>query len=124
MNAESTQLSLHTYFRWLSKGEVLKRVYELHGKLALCFIEREKTKFKDSFSQEEKLNPNAYLAGIFGLFDQMNISLQGHSLSITDLNGKIKYFQMKVDLWLSVKAERKGDIHVPSFWLLSLKPQQ
>jgi iron-sulfur cluster repair protein YtfE (RIC family) len=54
--------------------------------------------FKNLFSQDEKLNQIAYLADMFGLLNQLNISLQG---PIIDLYDKIKSFQMKVDLWLS-----------------------
>jgi hypothetical protein len=43
---------------------------------------------------------------MFGLLNQLNISLQGHNSSIIDLYDKIKSFQMKVDLWLS-KLEGK-----------------
>jgi hypothetical protein len=69
--------------------------------------------FKYLFSQDEKLNQIAYLAGIFGLLNQLNISLQGNNSSITDLYDKIIYFQMKVDLWLSKLKRRKT--HVSNF---------
>jgi hypothetical protein len=62
----------------LPKGKVLKRVYDLHEELAVFFTEEEKMEFKDLFSQDEKLNQIAYLADMFGLLDQLNISLQGH----------------------------------------------
>jgi hypothetical protein len=53
------------------------------------------------------LNQIAYLAGKFSLLNQLNISLQGHNSSIIDLYDKIKYFHMKVDLWLSKLKGKK-----------------
>jgi hypothetical protein len=47
------------------------------------------------------LNKIEYLAGVFGLLNQTNNSLPGHSSDIIDLHDKIKCFPMKADLWFS-----------------------
>jgi hypothetical protein len=55
---------------------------------------------------------------MFGLLNQLNISLQGHNSSIIDLCDRIKSFQMKVELWL---PKFKGKKTCSQFWLLALK---
>jgi hypothetical protein len=47
--------------------------------------------FKDLFSRDEKLNQTAYLADMSGLLNQLNVSLQGHNLSITDSWDKVVF---------------------------------
>jgi hypothetical protein len=80
---------------------------ETHVLLAVFFPEKGKMEFKDLFSQDKKLNQIAYLVDIFGLLNQLNISLEGHNSCIIDLYDKIKYFQKKVDLWLSKLKGKK-----------------
>jgi hypothetical protein len=83
------------------KAKVLKLIHDLHEKLAVFFSNREKLEFKDMSSRDEKLNQTAYWADMFGLLNQLNVSLQGHNLFITDSYNKMKSFHMKVDLRLS-----------------------
>jgi hypothetical protein len=79
-----------------------------------CFSPKnEKVELKYLFGRDEKLNQIAYLAAIFGLLNQLNISLQGHNSSIIDLYDKIISFQIKVDLWLSELKRMKT--HVSNF---------
>jgi hypothetical protein len=94
-------------------------VYDLHEELAVFFSEKGKMEFKDLFSQVEKLNQIAYSAGMVGLLNQLNISLQGHNSSIIDLYDKIKSFHIKVDLWLSKLKDRRHTCF--QFWLVALK---
>jgi hypothetical protein len=54
----------------------LKRVYDLHEELEVFSNEKGKMEFKDLFSQDKKFNKIAYLADMFGLSNQLNISVQ------------------------------------------------
>jgi hypothetical protein len=50
-------------------------VYDLHEELVVSFTKKGKIKLKNVFSQDAKLNQTAYLADMFGLLNQLNISL-------------------------------------------------
>jgi hypothetical protein len=54
------------------------------------FTEKGKMEFRGLFGQEEKLNQIVYLADMFGLLNQLNISLQGYKSSIIDLYDRMK----------------------------------
>jgi hypothetical protein len=56
---------------------------------------------------------------MFGLLNQLHISLQGHNSSIIDLYDKTKSFQMKVDLWLSKFKGKQTYIHTYMFPVLA-----
>jgi hypothetical protein len=65
----------------------------MYEELAVFFTEKGKMEIKDLFSQEEELNQIAHLADMFGVLNQLNISLQGYNSSIRGLHDKIKSFK-------------------------------
>jgi hypothetical protein len=58
----------------MSKGKVLKHVSDSHKELAVFFSDEGEMQFKDLFSQDKKFNETAYLADMFGLLNQLNVS--------------------------------------------------
>jgi predicted porin len=65
-------------------------VYDLHDYLKEFSYKKGKMECEDLFSQGEKLNHIAYVADMFGLLNELNVSLQGQNSSITDLYDKMK----------------------------------
>jgi hypothetical protein len=96
MGAASTELLLYTKIRWLSKGKVLKHVYDLHEELKEFFYHEGAMEFKDKFCQNEKLNQIMYLTHTFGLLNDLKVSLQGLNSFITDFHDK----SFQLNLWI------------------------
>ncbi|VVC26490.1 Hypothetical protein CINCED_3A000420 [Cinara cedri] len=57
MDSEHYQLLLHFEIRWVSRGKVLSRLFELRHEVRLFFIEH-----KSSFTLSERLNDFSWLA--------------------------------------------------------------
>lgn len=94
---------LHTAVRWLSKGKVLSRVWELRDHIAtfLTQLNKEATTrvYQEFLSSKEDMTVVAFLVDIFTHLNNLNLHLQGKSASISDVKSQVTAFQQKLDIF-------------------------
>lgn len=98
LGTEHETLLFHTNVRWLSKGNMLGRLYELRDEVTM-FLEIEKSDYLASFKSEEAILSLAYLADIFEALNALNRQLQGRDASMIAHCDAIRTFIGKVQLW-------------------------
>ena len=99
LSADHSVLSFHSNVRWLSKGNVTKRVYELCKELLGFFEQSNKcetlvTSLRDDFF----ILILAYLVDIFDAQNMLNKNLQGKDLTVCEFITKVKAFLAKLRL--------------------------
>ena len=91
LGAHYNNLLFYCTARWLSKGKVLIRVYELRNEIFI-FLKEENHALAITFQDEVFLIHLAYLCDIFAKPNQLNISLQGKDTHLLQLHDKITAF--------------------------------
>lgn len=111
MNSEHETLLFHTEVRWLSKGNMLSRLYELREELQI-FLTDKNNELLDQFCESKFQIQFAYLVDFFAELNKLNLQLQGSgnlklqgTSNIFAYEDKISAFIAKIELWLS-KVER------------------
>ena len=98
MGSEHVVLLFHTEVRWLSRGEILNRIAELHAEIAL-FLREHQNKFAENFEDDVFILSLSYLADIFSHLNDLNFTMQGAGVNGLLCAEKAEAFKMKVSLW-------------------------
>ncbi|XP_034733456.1 zinc finger BED domain-containing protein 5-like [Etheostoma cragini] len=99
LGSEHEGLLFHTEVRWLSRVNVLSRLYELRDEVRLFLMEHG-SQLADHLTDPDWLTRLAYLSCIFEKLNGLNLSLQGENTSILSLNDKIHAFMRKLQRWI------------------------
>ena len=104
---EHTMLLYHTEVRWLSRGCVLSRLFELRDEIQQ-FLREAGHELAEYFDDPEFVQALAYLADAFTALNELNRSLQGRGISILDACEKLSAFRENLLLWIS--RVKKGNL--------------
>ena len=77
MNADHKVLLFYTAVRWLSKGNVINRVFEMNDEIKLFLEIQERKDLLVHFEDEAWNKRVAYLADIFDQLNKLNLRIQG-----------------------------------------------
>ena len=114
MDAKHTSLLYHTQVRWLSKGNMLSRIFELR-EVKLFLVAKQKNDRLFAFDGDKFSLYLAYLADIFETLNQLNKKLQGSGSNIIVHTDAIKAFVAKLKLW----SQRANNDNFTSFHCLT-----
>lgn len=98
MGSEHNQLLYHTEVRWLSRGRVLSRLFELREEVRIFFADKNNP-LAEKFADPKWLAQLAYLADIFDRLNVLNAGLQGRDTNLFVLTDKIESWIHKLRLW-------------------------
>ncbi|XP_075454709.1 zinc finger BED domain-containing protein 5-like [Ascaphus truei] len=99
MGEDHVTLLLHTEDRWLSRGKVLTRVFELREQLQIYFGENNESIFSNYLEDESWLLKLAYLADISEHLNTLNTNMQGPKENILTCTDQLVAFKNKIGVW-------------------------
>ena len=98
IGAEHCVLLYHTEVRWLSRGRVLTRIVELRNEIFI-FLKHQQSPLAIHFENQHFIVSLGYLADIFSLLNDLNMSMQGRNMDIIQAKGKVVAFMAKLPIW-------------------------
>lgn len=113
-------LPYHTVVRWLSRGVVLKRFYQLRSEIQMFLYD--KGRDVQELNDNEWVQDLAFMVDITEHLNYLHTKLQGRNKLVTDLHDSIRAFEMKLDLFARQLAEC-NTAHFPTLKSLQDAPE-
>ncbi|XP_068203671.1 protein FAM200A-like [Palaemon carinicauda] len=99
MNADHEILLFYTAVHWLSKGNVIDRIFEMKDELK-PFLETQERKDLVVHFEDEAWNKRvAYVADIFDQLSKLNLKLQGRETHVLLFQDSLRAFVSKLQNW-------------------------
>ena len=99
MDADHTSLLYHTQVRWLSKGNILSRIFELREEVKLVLLAKQKHDLLLAFGKDGFSTYLAYIVDIFEALNELNKKLQDQGTNKIVYSDAINAFVVKLNLW-------------------------
>ena len=99
MKSEHQSLLFYTSVRWLSRGKILARPFELQSEIKQFFLKQNKHEVYKHLEDDHWIAKLAYMANVFEHMNELDIKMQGISENILTCSDKLDGFQQKLLLW-------------------------
>jgi len=95
IESEHKDVLYYNRVRWLSRGKVLKRFFDLRREIQIFMIEINKPAVEE-FENEQWMYDLAFLTDISAHLNELNLKLKKQSKTIFELISDVKSFEIKL----------------------------
>ncbi len=102
INAAYDDLLLHNNLRWLSKGRVLERFWDIRKDLEMFLSQQKNAKarhYLDFLRNDDSIELVAFIVDVTSHLNELNLRLQGQGNTECDLMAAVRSFERRLEIF-------------------------